>query len=174
MILIINARGTGSSLHHQKMWRGYGPDNDILIWHVKMRQKHMSTGTRSGKEGDLKQDELGAAMIEYEDREREQELVDLPREGFQEYDPDSEQAGAGPGGNEYDFVVGERRGHEKKSNGRERRTQGKAATGKAASERQPSSAAVLGRGARERQGSNRQWDGATYFVHWLMHHGFSK
>ena len=31
MTLIINACGTGSSLHHQKMWRGYGPDNDILI-----------------------------------------------------------------------------------------------------------------------------------------------
>ena len=53
-------------------------------------------------------------MIEYEDGERERELLDLPCEGFQEYDPDSEQTGAGPTGNEYGLVVSEGHEHEKK------------------------------------------------------------
>ena len=47
-----------------------------------------------------------------EDGEREQELVDLPQEGFRGYN----QVAAGSAGNNYGLVVSQRRRKEEKSN----------------------------------------------------------
>ena len=94
-------------------------------------------------------------------RERERELLDLTQEEFWGHEPDPEQAAAGPVGNDYGLVVSYRRGNKNKSNGRERRTQGKEATGKAAPE-----------GARDRDAQDANF--VCLFVCLLMHHGCSK